>query len=43
MNDKLKKLQDLMKMANEGLTRDEFIQSFKTIVSHIASLKKGQN
>jgi len=38
-NEKLKKLKDLMAIASEGLTRQEFLDSFKKILDHLAKLE----
>lgn len=37
--DKLQKLQELMKVANEGLTRSEFEASFKVLIDFVSKLK----
>lgn len=37
--DKLQKLQSLLKIANDGLTRDEFVKAFEAVIKLIADLE----
>lgn len=39
MPDKLQKLQELIKIANEGLTREEFLSNFKAIIELVKKMK----
>jgi len=40
MPDKLNKLKELLKLVDESLTRKEFVEAFKSIISQIAGLEK---
>jgi len=39
MNDKLKKLEEMLKLLNEGLTREEFLDAFKKVLEIIVQIK----
>lgn len=39
MTDKLKKLEDLINLANDGLTKQEFVANFKIIINFVQKLK----
>jgi hypothetical protein len=39
MNDRLKKLEELLKLLNEGLTREEFLDAFKKVLEIIVQIK----
>ena len=40
MNDKLKKLEELLKLANDGLTREEFVVAFQEVIKFVEKLSK---
>ncbi len=41
IDEKLKKLQDLMHLTNEGLTRQEFVEAFQKVIDYAKKIKDG--